>query len=268
MKPLVLVLLLITSQSIFAQNNYDNLVSTTDEKKADALLEKVRLKQATEDEKNELQRIAVLIQNKAQNQDPNQRDYKKSLASIDKAIVLFDALNDTLDVANNKKFKGFLLGRLGKFRDAKNETTAAIQLYQIKKMNAEVAVSQFDLARMFEFEGKPDSAIYYAGFAHTFWKQKDVDLRVLIINNMLVSLYLKSQEPEQAKTVQQESALLLSKPDMHWQAVIDFYYTSMLLFRTVNDIGVAGDYRKLYDAKIEELRRTGIIAKSYYENDR
>src|ERR1700712_2140205 len=70
MKQLVFLLLITISQLSFAQNNYDNLINTTDEKKADALLEKARLKQATEDEKNELQRIAVLIQNKGQNQDP------------------------------------------------------------------------------------------------------------------------------------------------------------------------------------------------------
>jgi len=62
--------------------------------------------------------------------------------------------------------------------------------------------------------------------------------------------------------------LLAKKPQMHWQAIIDFYFTSMLLYKTINDMAVAGDYRQLYAAKIVELRKDGINARSYYENDR
>ena len=264
MKHLTFILLFIASLSACAQNSVNNV----DEKRMEALLSKIRLKQATDDDKKELQKMAVIIQNKGQDQDENQRQYKKSLATIDKAIVLFDALDDTLNVANNRKFKGYLLGRAGKFTEAKNEIEAAIDLYRIKNMNAGVAVSQFDLARIFEFENKTDSAIYYADISLSYWKSKEVDLRVLIINNMLVSLLLKSNQPEKAKAIQAASELLAKKPQMHWQAIIDFYFTSMLLYKTINDMAVAGDYRQLYAAKIVELRKDGINARSYYENDR
>ena len=264
MKQLLCILLFIASVSAYAQNSANN----PDEKRMEALLSKIRLKQSTEDDKKELQKMAVMLQNKGQELDENQRQYKKSLAAIDKAIVLFDALDDTLDIANNRKFKGYLLGRAGKFPEAKNEIEAAIDLYRVKNMNAGVAVSQFDLARIFEFENKTDSAIYYAGISRSYWKSKEVDLRVLIINNMLVSLLLKSNQPEKAKTVQEESELLAKKPQMHWQAIIDFYFTSMLLYKTINDMGVAGNYRQLYAAKIVELRNEGVTARSYYENDR
>jgi len=85
---------------------------------------------------------------------------------------------------------------------------------------------------------------------------------------MLVSLFLKSNQPEKARSVQEESSLLVKSPDMHWQSVIDYYFTSMLLFRTINNIAVAGDYQQLYLSKIAALRSRGIIAKSYYERDR
>ena len=255
MKHLTFILLFIASLSACAQNS----ANSADEKRIEALLSKIRLKQATADDKKELQKIAIIIQNKGQDQDENQRQYKKSLATIDKAIVLFNALDDTLNIANNRKFKGYLLGRAGKFPEAKNEIEAAINLYRIKNMNAGVAVSQFDLARIFEFENKTDSAIYYADISRTYWKLKEVDLRVLIINNMLVSLLLKSNQPEKAKAVQGESELLAKNPQMHWQAIIDFYFTSMLLYKTINDMAVASGYRQLYAAKIVELRKTALM---------
>ncbi len=262
---LMLLLILVSASFTAYTQNYTTL---TDDSKADALLEKIRLNQATEEDKNELKAIAVSIQNKGQDPAENQKQYKKSIANIDRAIALFSAIGDTLSVANNKKFKGFLLGRNGKMAESKQETETAIALYQLKNMNAEVAVCQFDLARLFEFENKPDSAIYYAILSNKFWKLKGIDLRVLIINNMLVSLLLKDNDAEKAKAIQQESVILVSKPQMQWQAVLDFYFTSMLLFKTINDSAAADDYRLLYNNKIEVLRREGIIAKSYYENNR
>jgi len=264
MNRLLLLLLLAFTVPSMAQNYSAN----TDEKRIDALLDKLHARQASQDDRKELQEIAITLQNKGQDPQELQRQYKKSLSNIDKAIELFYALGDTLSEANNRKFKGFLLGRNGKMTEARKETQAAIQLYRLQNLNAEVAVSQFDLARMFEFESKPDSAIYYANLSRVFWKLKEVDLRVLIINNMLVSLFLKAGQPELAKPVQQESVVLVSKPQMQWQAIVDFYFTSMLLFKTFNDNGVAGDYRQLYNAKIDALRKQGIVAKSYYESDR
>ncbi|MFT3933533.1 MAG: hypothetical protein QM726_07965 [Chitinophagaceae bacterium] len=251
---------------LFAQNNYDNIV--TDEKRIDVLLSKVNAAQANADERTELHNIAIRVQNNGQELDEKYRQYKKALATIDKAIVLFTALGDTLDIANNRKYKGYLLGRMEKYKEAKNETKIAIELYQLKKMSAGVAVSQFDIARIYEFENKTDSAIYYASVACNYWKQKDVDLRVLIANNMLVSLYLKKDQPEKAIEVQHESGMIINKPGMHWQAVVDFYYTSMLLYRNTNDDATANRYKQFYIDKVNSLRGEGIAARSYYESDR
>ena len=264
MKQFIFLLLFAASLPVSAQNNYDN----TDEKKISALLDKIHSGKSTEDDKKDLYNIAITIQNNGQDFDQKYHQYKKALTSTDKAIELFNELKDTLDIANNRKYKGYLLGRMGKLKEAKTEIKVAVDLYRFKNMNAEVAVSQFDLARIFEFENKTDSAIYYAAMAGSFWRIKQVDLRVLIINNMLVSLFLKVNQPEKAKSVQEESKLLITKPDIQWQAILDFYFTSMLLYRTINDMGVAGDYQHLYLSKIEALKSSGIIAKSYYENDR
>jgi len=263
MKCLFLLLVLFACLPVYAQHNYD-----IDENKVDLLVNKVRDQQATPAEKKELQDIAVIKQTQGQDMDQRRFQYKKNMAAIDKAIALFTVLNDTLNLANNRKFKGYLLGRFEKFTDAKKEIKAAIELYRLSHINADVAVSQFDLARIFEFENKPDSALYYARLARNFWASQQVDLRILIINNMEVSLLLKQNEPDKAKLVQQASSLLITKPQMHWQAIIDFYFTSMLLYRSLNDIGTAGSYQHLYLAKLDELKATGIVVRSYYERDR
>ena len=263
MKCFTILLVLFACLSLHAQNNYD-----VDEKKADLLLNKVREQQASPEEKKELKDIAIVIQNRGQDMDERRFQYKKSMAAIDRAIVLFTALNDTLNIANNRKFKGYLLGRFEKFKEAKIEIEAAIALYNLAGMKAGVAVSQFDLARMFEFENRIDSALYYVRIARNFWQSQQVDLRILIINNMEVSLLLKQNQPEKAKTVQATSESLIKRPGMHWQAIIDFYYTSMLLYRTINDVGTAGSYQQLYLSKLAELRASGMMVKSYYENDR
>lgn len=253
--------LLIASMTADAQSYVDSI----SDKKIDGLLDKIRAGQASADDRNLLQQIALLVQNKAQEMDVHHVAYKKTLPVADKAIVLFDALNDTLNVANNRKFKAYLLGRAGKFPQAKQETATAIHLYQLKKMHAEVAASQFDLSRLFEFDSKTDSAIYYANLSKAFWRQQGVDLRVLIINNMLVNLLLEANQPEKAELIYQESARLAAEPQMQWQALLDFYFTSALLFTKTNDMASAGRFRNLYADKIAGLAQQGIRAKSYYE---
>ena len=137
-------------------------------------------------------------------------------------------MKDTLNVANNKKFKGYLLGRFGKFSEAKAEIQVAIDLFRLKNKDWGVAVSQFDLSRVYEFENKTDSAIYYSNISLSYWKSKGDNGRILGINNMLMNLLLKSKQLEKAVVIQKESEMLATNPELHWQGIIDFYLVSML----------------------------------------
>lgn len=58
---------------------------------------------------------------------------------------------------------------LANFSDAKKEVEIAINLYGRKKPGFGIAVSRFDLARIYEHEHKLDSAIYYCDTALIFW---------------------------------------------------------------------------------------------------
>lgn len=104
--------------------------------------------------------------------DESSHDYKGAMLLTDSAIYLFNSLEDTLSEANNRKFKGYLLGRFGKFEEGKHEIQKAIRLFELKKASWGVAVSQFDLSRLFEFENKIDSAILYCSITISYWKTK------------------------------------------------------------------------------------------------
>lgn len=159
MKQLVLVLLSFITYCVQAQTPDINDETTV------SLLKKANAKIMTSDERKELKKIAFALQNFGQNLDELKHDYKGSLKYINEAIMLFDSMDDTLSVANNKKFKGYLLGRLDNFTEAKIEIDESIRLFKLKKADWGVAVSQFDLSRVYEFKNKLDSAIYYSNTA-------------------------------------------------------------------------------------------------------
>ncbi|MEO5685232.1 MAG: hypothetical protein ABIQ88_21480 [Chitinophagaceae bacterium] len=256
---------LVLFASLFA--NAQNFSAGLDEKKAGMLLEKVRTQQATEDEKKALQEMALAAQNSGQWFDERNHDYKKSMQNIDHAIVFYTALGDTLNLAFNKKYKGHLLVRLGKLPAAKNEIQAAVYLYQLSNTGAGVAAAQFELARIFEYENKADSAVYYAGLSRAYWQLQENNLQLVVINNMLVYHLLQLNQTEKAQSVYQASQLLLKKQAVHWQPLLDFYFTAMLLYRQINDMSGANRYRDLYYNKKAELQAQGITARSYYERD-
>jgi hypothetical protein len=82
-------------------------------------------------------------------------------------------------------------------------------------------------------------------------------LRVLIVNNKLVNLLLQSGKPEKAEMVYHESELLVTKPQMHLQAVLDFYFTVVLLFKKINDDATTTRYQQMHPGKINALRKSG-----------
>jgi len=83
------------------------------------LVTKLERKIITDTEKKTLRILALDIQNRGQILDESSHDYKGALQLTDSAIHLFKLLNDTLGEANNRKFKGYLLGRFGKYEEGK-----------------------------------------------------------------------------------------------------------------------------------------------------
>lgn len=258
-----ILLLLIASLSASAQNHGEAI----DDKRIDQLLNKLQAQQATGEDRNELQKIAQAVQERAQWLEGNARDYKKAMQSTDRVIVLYEALHDSLNLAFARKNKGLLLVRMGKNTAAKTEMRTAAQLYRLTNTGAGLAAVQFDLARLFEYETKQDSAIYYAEQARAYWKKQEDNLQIIVINSMLVYHLLQLSRIDKAQLIYNESKLLLAKQPIHWQPQLDFYFTSMLLFRQTNDASMVSYYQDLYFNKVEALKREGVAApRSYYEN--
>ena len=82
---------------------------------AKILSDKIISKNYSDDDRKKLKDIANLIQNTGQSIGETYKDNKKALQYTDSAIFLFNILGDTLSEANNRKFKGYLLGTIGKF---------------------------------------------------------------------------------------------------------------------------------------------------------
>lgn len=228
------------------------------------LLNKLRDNTITKAETTQLKAFAFDFQNRGQILDESKHDYAASLTLVSKAIVLFNALTDTLNEANNRKFKGYLLGRFDKFIEGKTQIAQAILLFKLKKADWGVAVSEFNLARLFELENKPDSALFYCNKAISYWKAKGDTARMFLNQNLLIHVLTKMNKLTEAILLQNISEKMAKDPDLHWQGLLDFYLVSEKLFKAAKEFRTAEFYQGLYAKKISALNEEGIVAVSYY----
>jgi len=216
-------------------------------------------------DRKEAENLAAALQTASQQSAGQLQDYKKAIQYIDKAIAIDDVIADTMAMALDRKYKAHILVKMDKPAAAKTEIRTALDLYSLKSVRAGIASAHLDMARVFEYEEKPDSAIYYAQQARDFWKAQPNNLQLLIINNLLVYQLLKISQAEKAEIVYHDSETLLKTQPAHWQPEIDFYFTSMLLFRQLNNADLASQYRGRYITRVDALRQQCINARSYYE---
>ncbi len=231
------------------------------------LMAKLNSKTITDDERDILKITAFDIQNRGQLLDESSHDYKGALLLTDSAIKIFNSLKDTLSEANNRKFKGYLLGRVDNFREGKDEIQKAIHLYKLKNASWGIAVSQFDLSRLYELENKLDSALLYCKTAISYWKVKNNNDRIFLNQNMLINLLTKSMNLTNAKLIQSESNRISESKKQHWQGLLDFYIVSENLFKALKEFETAGRYRNLYSKLVIELGAEGIMARSYFNGN-
>jgi tetratricopeptide (TPR) repeat protein len=260
MKLFIILTVLLASLRAHSQDN----VIAAYKHNPDSLISKIKNNTITGADKKDLTAIAFDLQNRGQSLDEREHDYKNSLELINKAIVVFEYLNDTLDIANNKKFKGYLLGRFGKFDEAKREIKQAIELFRSKSRESGVAVNEFDLSRVYDFENKLDSAIYYCSSGLTYWKYQHNISRIVINQTMLIHLLVKDKQLMKAKSIQEECEQLTTTTKLYWQNMIDFYWVSAQLYKALNDAELSSKYQALYHDKILELKQQNISASPYY----
>lgn len=212
----------------------------------------------------EIKDLTFQIQNRGFSLAEHDHNYEASLALTDKALQIWIAIHDTVNEANNRKFRRLTLGYLKRFPEAKREIYTAIALFKSLGKRYGIAVSQFDLSKVFDIEGLSDSAFYYADSALEYWIAAGDTSRIVINVNHKIHLLYNAKEFNRAAQLQKESGALFLKKNIYWQDYLDYYYLSYLIYDKTNDHILAARYKDLYDQKVKSLKENNIAAKSAY----
>jgi hypothetical protein len=251
MKIVLFVFLSIGSITAFGQT--DSL-----ENRGNALLKKAKTHQLSKEELKEVRTLATDIQNRGFVLEEAQHDYAGSLNEINRSLSIWGQIRDTFGTANLLKYKGYLLGHLGKFADAKIKIDSAIYLFKAVKYPQGVAVSELDLSRVYELESGLDSALKCAIITIPFWKTQKDTFRIITSGNQVINLCLKMKKYDRALSMQQELAPLPAKKDLYWQPGVEFYFLSIQLFKKLDQRETAHHYQLLYQDKITSLQADSI----------
>jgi len=243
MKALLLLITISIFHRALAQEGTDSLY-----KKAGSLIECANSHLLNSQQKVELKRLGLAIQNNAFVLQEHYNKYSLALDKVNETLEIWNVLKDSSNEANTLKYRGYLLGRLHRFSEAKKDINQAIQLFRSQHWDPGVAVSQLDMARVYDLQAKYDSALYYGNQAKRFWLFKQDTFRIVTVNNELIYSHYRKHDLKEALAVQKESDKLIQKGNVHWQPLIDFYYLSEKLY---GDLGSRNEFQK-YDAVLRQ----------------
>ncbi len=263
MKNVLWFFLLLLAQMTLAQSPSD----TSLDARISYFLDKAKDTGFTALDRHELSMLSFQVQNKGFLLEEQNGDFAGALPHIDRALSIWKTLDDTANVANLLKYRGYLLGNLGRFPEAKTDVFRSIALYRSLRWGFGVAVARFDLAKIYEAEKKTDSAFVILEESMHYWKTVKDTFRLVTTNTFLMHLYLDGRDYPQAEKVFLENRCMLEKAKLHWRPLIDYYYVSYQLFKALEDKKMAGRYLSSYTRKIDQLRVDGITARSGYQRE-
>lgn len=212
--------------------------------------------------KDDLVQCAFKIQNEAFLLDEMECKFDSARILTEKAMEIWRYIDDILNQANLLKYLGYLNGHLGKFDLAKSQIHEAIKFYKLKDAEYGVAVSLFNLSRVYEYQLNIDSALYYANRSKEFWTiQKDAG-RLLSLNNHLLHLYSLGGSSENYEILIAQNSNFLEAPDIYWQSELDFYFVTSKLYEKLNLSKEQEKFEKLYQMEIEDLQQK-VTMKAY-----
>lgn len=207
---------------------------------------------------NKLPEYATCLQNTAFGYDEMKKDSIKAIEYAESSLNIWSQLLDTLKSANMEKYLGYLYGKTKQFDKAKYAIKEAIRKFGSKNYDAGVAVSQFDLAVIYENQEMLDSTVYYASIAKAYWLSVNEKQRIFGINNFLFSVFLKKDDVSVAKKYFEENKKLEYDTGIYWKPLLDFYSYSIKLHRKLNDKSGLAEYSKKIESKKAELTKNGI----------
>jgi len=235
-------------------------------KHMEVLLAKIETKTITSEDKADLKSVAYNMEKQGQKLDDPKQDYEVSLDLLSKAIKIYKYLDDTFNLANNLKFRGYVLAKLKRFGLAKGEIKQAISLYRSKKLDWSIPDCNLYLSRVFDIEKKIDSAVYYCNLSLNYWESKNSARRVFYNQTMLISLFTKAGRLTEAKMLQEGSEIIAKGTKINLHDLIDFYVVSEALYKKTNDFSNSRRCGKLYADILTGFRGQGVTANSYFDN--
>jgi len=208
---------------------------------------------------------AIDWQNEGFRKEELENDLQRALLCTDSALSLWVALQEPLEIANLRKFKGYLLGRMGDFPGGKKELYEALSAYTRQQAAFGVAATQYDLGRLCMHALDYDSAVHYTRTALRFWDTEKQDYRRLLGRNQLIYLETWRLNFPEAERLQAEAAALLETGDFHWQGTLDFYFVSAAFYEQQARWQSYESYRKRYLQLLDTLQKDGVKTSSYFE---
>ena len=235
--------------------NGQEMEDSTANKRLQFLLDRYEAKTADSLELAALRSIGYQIQSKGFNLEQTLHDYAGALPHIDKALMLWKKTADTVNEANLRKYKGYLLGFLHRFQEAKQEITLALELYKAKNNSFGVAVSQFDFSRVYGIEGKTDSAFYFANSALDFWAPRKDTFRIITLHLQLINLCCLTKDLVRAEKIQQQTETMVATKPLSWVILLDFYYLSEQVYKKRHNSKMASHYKALYEQECQSVEQ-------------
>ena len=213
-----------------------------------------------------IKKYAYVIQGKGFINGQTYHNYQEALSYSDSALFVWQTISDTLNEANVFKFKGLTLGYLKQYESGKYFIFKALQLFASKSFYSGVAVSQYDLSRVYFMEGKLDSALLAAEESLDYWKQKSDTFRILTSENQMLNIFTKSGNFTEAKKLQENSLGFCENKNIGYLASLDFYFLSRRLYLALGDKKEADIYIEKYEKIVKnEMEEMSITVRSTYE---
>jgi tetratricopeptide (TPR) repeat protein len=121
------------------------------------------------------------------------------------------------------------------------------------------------MSKVYDLENGVDSSLFYVQKAVDFWRTKKDTVRLAVLNNQMIHLYLEKGKFEQALEYQKQSDSFFKEKSLDHHAVLDFYFLSSSLYEKLKNYHKALSYKNLYFSKITALKKTGTIDKSGFD---
>ena len=158
-------------------------------------------------------------------------DYEKAKEYIDSSIYVWKKIQDTMQLANVYKYKGYLLGKMHKFQEAKDTIKLAEKLYILNNFDLGLAVCYFDLAKVYEEENIIDSSFILLEKAKEIWLTYNDTFRIVGINNALINLHIKNKNFEKTLPLIDENDKLIQKETFQETPLLEFYKLRIAVYK-------------------------------------